>query len=56
MYIVIFLQKYLLLQWYCPYTSFFISIVYNLNGLVVIALAIKSDDQSLSHTRILKKI
>jgi hypothetical protein len=38
------------------YTSFFISIVYYLNGPVVIALASKSDAQSSSHTRILKKI
>jgi hypothetical protein len=37
------------------YTSSFNSIVYNLNGLVVIALASKSDAQSSSHTRILKK-
>ncbi len=35
--------------------QFFDSIVYNLNGPVVIALASKSDAQSSSHTRILKK-
>jgi hypothetical protein len=37
------------------YTSFFITIVYNLNGPVVIALASKSDAQSSSHTRSLKR-
>ncbi len=58
MYIVIFLQKYMWLQWYCPYTSFFIGILYNLNGPVVIALplASKYDAQSSIHIRILKKI
>ncbi len=34
----------------------FVCIVYNLNGPVVIALTSKSDAQSLSHTRIFKKI
>jgi hypothetical protein len=56
MYIVILLQKYVKLQWYCPYTrytNFFNSIVYNLIGIVVIALARNSDVQSSSHTRIL---
>ena len=46
------------MQWYCPYTSyisFFNSMVYNLNGPVAIALARKSDAQSLSPTRTLKK-
>jgi hypothetical protein len=41
---------------YRPYTSFFDINVYNLNGPVVRALANKSDDQSSSHARILKKI
>jgi hypothetical protein len=50
MYIVIFLQKYMQLQWYCPYTSFFNIIVYNLNGPVVIALTCTFDAQSSSHT------
>ena len=36
--------------------KFFKSIINNLNGLVVIALARKSDGQSSSPTRILKKI
>ena len=36
--------------------KFFIIIVYNLNGPVVIALASKYDAQSSSHTRIIKKI
>jgi hypothetical protein len=44
------------LQWYCSDTSFFNNIVYNLNGPVVIALPSKSDAQSSSHNRILKKI
>jgi hypothetical protein len=35
--------------------KFFKSIIYNLNGPVVIALARKSDAQSSSPTRILKK-
>ncbi len=38
-----------------PYTSFFNSIVYNLNGPVVIALANKSAAQSSSHTGILER-
>ncbi len=38
------------------YKFFFIRIVNNLNGPVVIALASKSDAQSSSHTIILKKI
>ncbi len=36
--------------------KFFNSLVYNLNGPVVIALAGKSDAQSSSHTKILIKI
>jgi hypothetical protein len=36
--------------------KFFNSIVYNLNGPVVRALTSKSDAQSSSHTRFLKKI
>ncbi len=35
--------------------KFFKNIIYNLNGPVVIALARKSDGQSSSPTRILKK-
>ncbi len=38
------------------YKFFFQSIIYNLNGPVVIALAGKSEAQSSSPTRILKKI
>ena len=41
---------------YTSYISFFNIIVYNLNGPVVRALTSKSDDQSSSHTRFLKKI
>ncbi len=36
--------------------KFFITVEYNLNGPVVIALGNKSDAQSSNHTRILKKI